>query len=121
MAVVVLGVIATRDGDERGNSPPQPMRTESPLDAKPHDLALDLRLPPRSIDIHRLMWKTKAEVEKELGAAKLREDGRWQFDRGSDALFTDELLVMYDSKERAVSFEVPNARSAWSGFSTKEQ
>jgi len=115
---LVVGVLiaACRGRDDTPSA--QPVQAPPPA----HNPADDFRLPRTSIDVKKMLWRTRKEVEAVLGrAGASRPDHRWAYDLGKDGALLDTLLVRYEEKGHAVSFEVPAAAAGFDRYSDPQK
>jgi hypothetical protein len=119
IAVVLLACGGDRSGERED---PAPIAALSVPDAAPVDAMLAdampadaltsaLHLPRHDVDATKVIWRTRAEVQKVLGAGRAQKNGRWRHELG-DGEFAD---VVYD-RGMAVGVEIPTATAGWGNF-----
>lgn len=126
LLVIVVAWTKACGSEQTPAPPPQPPPSATEVAAQvpsapPRTTVSDLRLPKHNISATKLLWKSRAVVEGQLGSGTKREDGRWSFDLGSDGNVLEQLLIRYDRNGRCVSIEVPGARAGYANYADDQK
>lgn len=91
---------------------PSPALAPAPKPAEPW------KPPGRGVDATKIIWRTQAEVVRELGKGEKRPDGKWKHDL-PDA--PGHFVVVTYEKGRAVEIMAPTLGVEWTMLSDEEQ